>query len=85
MQRKVKHVIKSMPPRMKEKLEKARLAQEVNEKIRLGRMKRTKFHSSNSTPVILPEDFTGRDLKRAIKLVKEMKRREKRQKKDGNH
>jgi len=84
MQRKVKHVIKTMPPRMKEKLEKARLAQEVNEKIRLGRMKRTKFHSSNSTPVILPEDFTGRDLKRAIKLVKEMKRREKKQKKDGN-
>ena len=84
MQRKVKHVIKPMPPAMKEKLEKARLAQEVNEKIRLKSIKRKKFHAPNSTPVILPEDFTGRDLKKAIKLVKEMKRREKRQKKDGN-
>jgi len=78
MQRKVKHVIKTMPPDMKARLEKARLAKEANEKIRLKSMKRKKFHSSNATPVILPEDFTGKDLKRAIRLVKEMKRRAKR-------
>jgi hypothetical protein len=81
MKRKEQHVIKPMPPEMKARLKKARLAKEANEKIRLKSMKRKKFHSSNSTPVILPEDFTGSDLKRAIRLVKEMKRRAKRQKK----
>ena len=71
--------MKKLTPRMKEKLEKQKLTREIYEKIHPNHLSRTKFSEPKKVPLILPEDFTGKDLK-AVKRL--MKQREKQRKKE---
>ena len=65
----MEHVVKPMPDKMKYELALRRLNHEIYEKIH-ARV-RTKFpEPKGKTILMLPEDFTGKDLKRAKKLMK---------------
>lgn len=65
-------IVKPMPPEMKRALERRRLAEEVNGKINAQIVFRTKFaEPKNRDTLILPENFTGSDLKRAKTLIKQ--------------
>jgi len=63
-------MVKPMPKEMKEKLQKERLIHEIRERIIPDKAYRTKFPEPKKVPLILPEDFTGTDLKRTKKLMK---------------
>ena len=80
----MKRVIKTMTPEMKELLRKKQEAQKVRELLHPGKFSRKKFHAPDKTPVILPEDFTGRDLKTAKRLMKELERRQRRENRKRN-
>jgi hypothetical protein len=62
--------MKPLTPEMKEQLLREKQAAIIRKK--LDKRKRTKFNI-NRQILILPEDFTGGDLKRAKKLMKNKK------------
>lgn len=69
----MERIVKSMPPEMKRQLQMDQLARSVNARIdAIEGLKRTKFHEPNDrNTLILPEEFTGSDLRRAKKLIRQ--------------
>jgi hypothetical protein len=65
--------MKPMTEQMKEELQQRRLSREIYAKIHAKR--RTKFPKLKRKTWILPEEFTGKDLKYAKKLMKKQKRK----------
>lgn len=67
--------MRKLTPRMKKKLEREREIRDIYKKIHPGGVFRTKFPEPKKTPLLLPEEFNGRDLKRVKKLIKNRKKR----------
>ena len=65
----------SMPQEMKDALAKKRIESEISSKIREANQKPEKvLYIPKNNPVVLPEDFTGRDLKKVIRYYKGRRR-----------
>ena len=65
--------LKQMTPEMKRDFKQRRINADIYE--RMHAMKRTKFpEPKNRKVLILPEEFTGGDLKRVKKLIKNRKK-----------
>ena len=68
----IPHIVLPMPPEMKAGLRQRHEIQRINEEIRETLQKRTneaKEEVSKKPPLMLPENFTGRDLRVAKKLI----------------
>lgn len=62
----------TMTAEMKAEILRKREADEIHK--RVHPIRRTKFPAPNKPMIVLPEEFTGRDLKRAKKLMKGRKK-----------
>ena len=63
--------MKTLTPKMKTRLQREKEVREIYEKLHPKTMVRTKFYPpKNKDVLILPEDFSGKDLKRAKKLMR---------------
>jgi len=68
--------MKPLPKELKKKLQEQEEIRAIYKKIHPDGMIRTKFpEPKNRNVLILPEEFTGRDLKRAKKLMKGRKKK----------
>ena len=66
----MERAIKPLTPEMKKELAEKKLISIIDQKIHPYTLMRTKFPPSRKKAIVLPEGFTGRDLKRVKRLMR---------------
>jgi hypothetical protein len=66
--------MKPLPPELKKELEHKKLCQKIHERITFANAGHIFREKPVKTDFVLPEEFSGRDLKRAKKLMKGRKK-----------
>lgn len=80
-QKSITRIVKTMTPAMKETLQELSEIKKIREKVHPGLLSRKKFHPPEKVPLMLPEEFSGRDLKAAKRLMKQLERKQRKTKK----
>jgi hypothetical protein len=62
-------IVKPMPPEMKEALKRKKEIAEIRERVHPTSVFRTKFSEPPRNVVMVPDDYTGSDLKKAKRLI----------------